>query len=647
MTSGRTSKVVPIPETATAEKNNMCRTSLPDFVPTVVHGRNGRKEVFFVERHRYSQLEVVGSGSYGVVCKAVDNTNNRPVAIKKVKNVMKDEGDARRVLRELRVLRHLGGKANTLKIVDAYSYPPHTPLFEDVYIVTQLFETDFDKVLRSTQDLSEDHTAYFLYQLLRSTANMHANHILHRDLKPANLLVNANCDLVVCDMGLSRGVKNLVQPGKGSDDTQEEREHLTEYVVTRWYRPPEILAESPFYGASADVWSVGCIFGEMLSHTRRPIFKGTSPQNQMGLIVKALGIPSTSELDFCTSRESRGAIGRLCNTIRRENIKPWKFHERFPTANPLAVDLLEKMLKFDPRERITAEEAMRHPFLADVHSHWSPLPKARHFDFSFETAHNRDAARQPRIPKSDLQQLFLYEVNKYRCVSCPIDVPLYHKHRVSGHSRKTKKKPAPAKGEDDTTLGLDRMLLAALKPEEPTWICKNCFLANTFEPAQSACGACGTSMPNKNESPGRQNSNGLPDICGEQKNHLCNSKRSTGGTRSRLMSQIAHAESRDSSLPKISRSKSDSHDEAIIDPAHIPQFDLRPSSTKPRMSNQVKGAQPNGNAPRQRRVQSAPRIRHGMPRTLPRDPPFDVPVPYVATSRAPVDMGQFQPVSAR
>jgi serine/threonine protein kinase len=116
-------------------------------------------------------------------------------------------------------------------------------------------ETDFDKVLRSSQTLSEEHMAYFLYQLLRSTANMHRCKILHRDLKPSNILVNANCDLVVCDFGLSRGVNSLTQPCKSDDNSNnhEENEHLTSYVVTRWYRPPEILAESAFYGASADM----------------------------------------------------------------------------------------------------------------------------------------------------------------------------------------------------------------------------------------------------------------------------------------------------------------------------------------------------------------------------------------------------------
>lgn len=408
-------------------------------VPVSVYGKK-EQEVFQVEE-RFSNLKVIGAGSYGVVCSALDASTDTKVAIKKIKNALEDQVDAGRVLRELRLLRHIGGRENTLKIIDTYTYPPDTPDFADVYIVTELWETDLDRVLRSSQELMPQHFAYFSYQLLRSVANMHRSCVLHRDLKPSNLLVNANCDLVVCDFGLARGVStttakqppNTARPDGRRTDIQsattenvETNDHLTEYVVTRWYRPPEILAESSYYGAAADIWSVGCILGEMLDANRRPIFRGSSPQNQMSLIIAALGSPTEEELAFCTSTSARGVIRRICQTAESNNVAPWIFEERFPLADPNALDLLRKMLVIDPKKRITAEEALYHPFLREIHTKWHRMEKITKFDFSFEKVHHESCSDRI-IPTQHLQNLFLHEVNKYRTVQCRIHTPLHLK----------------------------------------------------------------------------------------------------------------------------------------------------------------------------------------------------------------------------
>jgi serine/threonine protein kinase len=408
-------------------------------VPVSVYGKK-EQEVFQVEE-RYSNLKVIGAGSYGVVCSATDASTGTKVAIKKIENALEDQVDAGRVLRELRLLRHIGGRENTLKIIETYTYPPDTPDFADVYIVTELWETDLDRVLRSSQELMPQHFAYFSYQLLRSVANMHRACVLHRDLKPSNLLVNANCDLVVCDFGLARGVSttakqppNTARPDGRRSDIQsntttedvEANDHLTEYVVTRWYRPPEILAESPYYGAAADIWSVGCILGEMLDVNRRPIFRGSSPQNQMSLIIAALGSPTEEELAFCTSTSARGVIRRICRTVESNKIAPWIFEERFPLADPSALDLLRKMLVIDPKKRITAEEALNHPFLQEIHTNWRRMENITKFDFSFEKVHHESCSDRI-IPTQHLQNLFLHEVNKYRTVQCRIHTPLHLK----------------------------------------------------------------------------------------------------------------------------------------------------------------------------------------------------------------------------
>ena len=128
--------------------------------------------------------------------------------------------------------------------------------------MTSLFESDLDRIIASQQRLSDQHAQYFVYQILRGLKFIHSAKVLHRDLKPSNLLVNSNCDLAICDFGLARGV------------SPEVAGQLTEYVVTRWYRAPELLCESADYDEKVDVWSVGCVLGEILG--RRPIFKGNS-----------------------------------------------------------------------------------------------------------------------------------------------------------------------------------------------------------------------------------------------------------------------------------------------------------------------------------------------------------------------------------
>lgn len=125
----------------------------------------------------------------------------------------------------------------------------------------ELMETDMHRVIR-TQDLSDDHCQYFIYQTLRALKAMHSANVLHRDLKPSNLLLNANCDLKVCDFGLARSAAS----------TEDNSGFMTEYVATRWYRAPEIMLTFKEYTKAIDVWSVGCILAEMLNG--KPLFPG-------------------------------------------------------------------------------------------------------------------------------------------------------------------------------------------------------------------------------------------------------------------------------------------------------------------------------------------------------------------------------------
>ncbi|KFU83409.1 Mitogen-activated protein kinase 7, partial [Chaetura pelagica] len=128
--------------------------------------------------------------------------------------------------------------------------------------VLDLMESDLHQIIHSGQPLTLEHVRYFLYQLLRGLKYIHSANVLHRDLKPSNLLVNENCELKIGDFGMARGV--------GPPDPHQSKPFLTEYVATRWYRAPELLLSLHRYSRAIDIWSVGCIFAEMLG--RRQLF---------------------------------------------------------------------------------------------------------------------------------------------------------------------------------------------------------------------------------------------------------------------------------------------------------------------------------------------------------------------------------------
>lgn len=234
--------------------------------PYSAHTFKAGNHTFTVDT-KYSFTRVIGSGAYGVVISAHDTHLNSNVAIKMVPKAFQDEIDAKRILREIKLLKHLKHE-NIVGIVDMM--PPmmrYVDDFNDVYIVSELMETDLYRIIYSKQSLSLDHVQYFIYQVLRALKYIHSANVLHRDLKPSNLLVNSNCDLKVCDFGLARGILDSEQ----MRDTTK-RPLLTEYVVTRWYRAPEIMLACHEYDKPVDVWSTGCILAELLA--RKPFFPG-------------------------------------------------------------------------------------------------------------------------------------------------------------------------------------------------------------------------------------------------------------------------------------------------------------------------------------------------------------------------------------
>ncbi|CAA7021576.1 unnamed protein product [Microthlaspi erraticum] len=300
-------------------------------------------QIFEVTAKYKPPTDPIGRGGYGFVCSVTNSETNERVAVKKIVNAFVNQTNAKRALREIKILRHLKHHDNIVKIKDVI-VPRQRNAFREVYIGCELMEYDLLKVIKSNEVLTPAHHQYLLYQILRGLKYMHSADVLHRDLKPSNLLVGVEWNLKICDFGLARAISE-----GGVTSAQ---------VGAGWYRAPELLLNSSGYTKAVDVWSVGCIFFELIN--RKPFFRGQDAGHQLRLLMELIGSPS---------EEYIGSLNE--NTKRYIRQFPWfprqSFSEKFPNVPPLAIDLMKKFLTFDPRQRISVEEALAHPYLQSLH----------------------------------------------------------------------------------------------------------------------------------------------------------------------------------------------------------------------------------------------------------------------------------------
>lgn len=343
----------------------------------------------FTVDKRFQLIKEIGHGAYGIVCSArfQEAVEDTTVAIKKVTNVFSKSLLCKRSLRELKLLRHFRGHKNItcLYDMDIVFYPDGS--INGLYLYEELMECDMHQIIKSGQDLTDAHYQSFIYQILCGLKYIHSADVLHRDLKPGNLLVNADCQLKICDFGLARGY---------SENPEENNQFLTEYVATRWYRAPEIMLSYQGYTKAIDVWSTGCILAEFLGG--KPIFKGKDYVDQLNQILRILGTPPDETLKRIGSKNVQDYIHQL------GFIPKIPFAEIYPQANPQALDLLEKMLSFDPEKRITVDEALEHPYLSIWHDPADEPVCTEKFEFSFESVNDME----------ELKKMVIDEVNDFR-----------------------------------------------------------------------------------------------------------------------------------------------------------------------------------------------------------------------------------------
>ncbi|CAM8975328.1 unnamed protein product [Rhodiola kirilowii] len=370
--------------------------SVPDHIASTIlpphmdsHKKGGEAEFFteYGEATQYEVQEVVGKGSYGVVGSAIDTHTGEKVAIKKINDVFEHVSDATRILREIKLLRLL--KHPDIVEIKHIMLPPSRREFKDIYVVFELMESDLHHVIKANDDLTPEHHQFFLYQLLRGLKYIHTANVFHRDLKPKNILANADCKLKICDFGLARVSFNDAPSAI----------FWTDYVATRWYRAPE-LCGSFFskYTPAIDIWSIGCIFAEMLSG--KPLFPGKNVVHQLDIMTDFLGTPPPETVARIRNEKAR----RYLASMRKK--QPVPFSQKFPNADPLALRMLERLIAFDPKDRPSAEEALADPYfhgLANMDREPSTRPISK-LEFEFE---------RRKLTKDDVRELIYREILEY------------------------------------------------------------------------------------------------------------------------------------------------------------------------------------------------------------------------------------------
>ncbi|CAD8137187.1 unnamed protein product [Paramecium octaurelia] len=403
----------------------------------------------------YEIIKQIGSGSYGQVVEAMQKSTNKKVAIKRLTAIFDDEIDCKRILREICILRELKHQ-NLIQIIEILE-PQDPKSFDTIYVVMEYAQSDLKKLFKSPIHLQFLHIQTIVYNICVGLKYLHSAKVLHRDLKPANVLLNEDCTVKICDFGLARSVQGIDATDQALEEElarqQEEpkkkdekkgprmlqkqnklnakavKRELTGHVVTRWYRAPEVILLEKDYTAAIDVWSVGCIFAELLNMMkenaptfldRAPLFPGTScfplsPErsaiakkggfpysntDQLTVIFSVLGTPGEKDMDFVTDKK---AIEYLKSFPKKPKVA---FVEIFPGAPPEALDFLDKCLQFSPKIRITLDQAIEHPMLQKVRDKKkeTAAPGPIYLDFEQEG--------DLQIPR--LRELFLREISKYK-----------------------------------------------------------------------------------------------------------------------------------------------------------------------------------------------------------------------------------------
>jgi len=331
--------------------------------------------------------EKLGEGTFGVVSKARSKRTGNMVALKKILMHNEKDGFPITALREVKLLKMLS-HPNILKLdemaVERQQVDDKGKSGKKratLYMVTPYMDHDLSGMLTNPDiRFTEPQIKCYMLQLLEGLRYLHDSNILHRDMKAANILISNKGVLQIADFGLARHYEGITpQPGRGSGEAVRD---YTSLVVTRWYRPPELLLTLKRYTPAIDMWGVGCVFGEMFE--RKPILEGKTDVDQCVRIFQLVGSPTEENMPGCT--DLPGCEGQRTWEYQRGDIDK-RFGPKM--SSPEGLDLLKQLLRLDWRRRVNAIDALQHPYFSV-----KPMPAKPEEIPKFEESHELDARRR-------------------------------------------------------------------------------------------------------------------------------------------------------------------------------------------------------------------------------------------------------------
>ncbi|KAH9872642.1 hypothetical protein J1614_005035 [Plenodomus biglobosus] len=324
----------------------------------------------------YEMLQKLGEGTFGEVHKARHRITGSIFAMKKILMHNEKDGFPITALREIKLLKMLSHD-NVLKLEEMAVERPKAEGRKRaiLYMVTPYMDHDLSGLLDNPDvRFQEAQIKCYMLQLFKGLRYLHDNHILHRDMKAANLLINNRGRLQIADFGLARHYDEPV-PQRGRGNGEAKREY-TSLVVTRWYRPPELLLQLRKYTPAIDMWGAGCVFGEMFK--RKPILAGQSDIHQAQIIFELVGSPNDESMpgwDQLPGAEPIRAFPQSSGTIAA----------RFRELSPVGLSLIKDLMRLDWRKRINAMDAIDHPYFKE-----QPLPMREEDIPHFADSHELD-----------------------------------------------------------------------------------------------------------------------------------------------------------------------------------------------------------------------------------------------------------------
>lgn len=304
-------------------------------------------------KKRYAVSKRIGRGCYGVVFQGhkISKEGKKVVdsdcAIKKIMSAFRNANDAQRVYREVMYLRELQGHENIVVLREVINAVDDRHL----YLIFELMDSSLHMALR-VKALQTIHKPYIIYQIMRGLKFIHSAGIMHRDLTPANLLLSKSSDCKIADFGWAR-----TSPASGEEDAAQ----MSSYTGTRWYRCPEIVFDGRYYTTSIDVWAAGCIAGEL--YADGPLLPGTSTIDMTEKMIELLGKPTDYDIVSLNAPDAEVAMEPVAPGPAYNGIE-----KRFPQENQDMQDFMHLLMQWDPSKRLTASEALTHPFLGAHHN---------------------------------------------------------------------------------------------------------------------------------------------------------------------------------------------------------------------------------------------------------------------------------------